>query len=78
VRITHVVTEKTTNRMIEQFLKFQDEIKCEFTIKELVGYSDKNRYKDLKIDFPEIYSLDKGDYNIYYMPDNSVSNNFLI
>jgi hypothetical protein len=27
--------------------------------------------------YPDIFHLDEGDYNIYYMPDNSIKTEFL-
>ena len=77
VRITHLVTAETTFDMIEEYLVFQQKINCQFTIKELVGFDDGGMYKKIRDKYPDIYHLDKGDYNIYYMPDNSIRNSFL-
>lgn len=77
VRITHLVTANTTFKMIEEFLAFQEKIGCQFTIKELVGFDDGGMYQKIRSLYPEIYHLDEGDYNIYYMPDNSVRTSFL-
>lgn len=77
VRITHLVTANTTFKMIEEFLAFQERICCQFTIKELVGFDDAGMYKKIREKYPDIYHLDEGDYNIYYMPDNSIRTSFL-
>ena len=77
LRITHLVTAKTTNKMIEQYLSFQNQIKCQFTIKQLVKFDDNNRYNEIRKKYPKLYHLDTGDYNIYYMPDNSIKNKFI-
>ena len=77
IRITHLVTANTTDKMIDEYLKFQKQIKCQFTIKELIGFDDKGRYKEIRKKYPQIYNLDAGDYNIYYMPDNTITNKFL-
>jgi hypothetical protein len=77
IRITHLVTKDTTYKMIEDYLRFQQKINCQFTIKELVGYDDGGRYKEIRKKYPEIFHLDEGDYNIYYMPDNVVRDKFL-
>jgi len=77
VRITHLVTADTTYELIEQYLKFQNEIKCQFTVKELIGYSDNGMYKKIREHYPEIFHLNAGDYNIYYMPDNSIRKSFI-
>lgn len=77
LRITHLVTTDTTNEMIDDFLKFQTKTKCQFTIKELVGFDDNERYKEIRKKYPEIFYLDEGDYNIYYMPDNTITDTFL-
>jgi hypothetical protein len=78
VRITHLVTEKTTFSMIDEYINFQKSINCQFTIKELIGYSDNGNYKKIKEKYNNIFSLDSGDYNIYYMPDNNIYSKFLI
>lgn len=77
LRIVHLVTEYTTNDIIEEYLLFQKKTKCQFTIKELIGFDDKGRYKQIKEKYPSIYYLDAGDYNIYYMPDNTIKDKFL-
>ncbi len=78
IRITHVVTANTTKKIIKDFLTFQDKIDCQFTIKELVGFDDNGMYEKIKEEFSSrIYSLNAGDYNIYYMPDNTIRGSFL-
>jgi hypothetical protein len=77
IRITHLVTAETTLKMIEDYLAFQKQTNCQFTIKELVGHDDKGIYKKIRSVYPNIYHLDEGDYNIYYMPDNSIRDSFL-
>jgi hypothetical protein len=76
LRITHLVTSNTTFDLIESYLKFQKEINCQFTIKELVNFNDNGMYKNIKEKYPSIYYLDAKDYNIYYMPNNSIRNYF--
>lgn len=79
LRIVHVVTQKTTFRMIDEYLDFQRKIGtgCQFTIKELVGFDDNGMYYKIKKYYPELFALDSGDYNIYFMPDNSIKTKFL-
>lgn len=77
LRITHLVTKDTTDKMIEDYLRYQEKTGCQFTIKELVNYDDGGRYQAIKAKYPEIFYLDKGDYNIYYMPDNTVKEKFI-
>jgi len=77
VRITHLVTPNTTFEMIDEYLTFQKETGCQFTIKELFGHDDVGMYSKIRQKYHEIYHLDSGDYNIYYMPDNSIRKTFL-
>ena len=77
VRVTHLVTANTTFEMVQNYLNFQNEIGCQFTIKELIGHDDNDMYKKIREHFPDIFHLDEGDYNIYYMPDNSIRDSFL-
>jgi organic radical activating enzyme len=77
VRVTHLVTADTSFNVIDEYLRLQREIKCQFTIKELIGHDDGGMYNKIKKAYPDIFHLDYGDYNIYYMPDNSIKNSFL-
>jgi hypothetical protein len=77
IRIVHVVTESTSIKMIKEFIKFQKEINCQFTLKELSEYDEGGNYNFLKIKYPDLYYLDKGDYNIYFMPDNEIYDCFI-
>jgi len=77
IRITHLVTKETTNDRIRAYLDYQKQIGCQLTVKQLVGFDDGGKYKKIRKKYPEIFHLDKGDYNIYYMPDNSIRDKFL-
>lgn len=77
LRITHLVTADTTYERIQDYLDIQDKWECQFTIKQLVGHGDMGKYKKIREKYPETFYLDKGDYNIYYMPDNSIRDKFL-
>ena len=78
VRITHLITANTTFHMIDEYLKFQNKINCQFTIKQLVNYDDNGMFVKIREKYPDIYYLEEGDYNIYYMPDNSITDKFLL
>lgn len=78
IRITHLATANTTFGMVDEYLGFQKRIGCQFTIKQLVGYDDGGVYDNLKKLYPSMFYLDKGDYNIYYMPDNNIYEEFLL
>lgn len=41
-------------------------------IEEYLNFQEKIREK-----YPQIFYLDEGDYNVYYMPDNSIRTSFL-
>jgi len=77
VRITHLVTADTTFETIKDYLGFQEKVNCQFTIKELIGYDDNGMYKKIRKKYKDIYHLDAGDYNIYYMPNNTIEYSFL-
>ncbi len=77
LRITHLITAASTNRGIRDYLNFQRKNRCQFTIKQLTKYSDKGKYCYFRRKYPDIFYLDNGDYNIYYMPDNSITKNFI-
>ena len=77
IRIVHVATTETTDKMIESYIDFQKQNSCQFTIKQLTGYDDNGAYERLKKKYPGVYYLDEGDYNIYYMPNNTISSDFL-
>jgi len=78
VRIVHVVTKKTTTTLINTYIDIAKQLNCQLTFKELVGYSDGRKYKKYKTLYPNYVFLDKGDYNLYYMPDNTIRSTFLL
>lgn len=78
VRIVHVATKSTSDAVVDEYLNFQNDTGCQFTMKQLVGFDDEKRYEQLKLSHPDAFYLDAGDYNIYYMPDNSVSDKFIL
>jgi hypothetical protein len=79
IRIVHVVTGATNFGLIDDYLSFQKKIGCQFTIKQLAGceIGDNDRYNIIKEKYPDVYHLDTGDYNIYYMPNNTIRETFL-
>lgn len=77
IRIVHVITQYSTEQLIQDYIDFCNSIGCQFTIKELVGFDDLGKYKIYSEKFDGLYSLDSGDYNIYYMPDNTITDVFL-
>jgi len=85
LRIVHVVTADSTIENIKEYFHFKSmaeiftpEADVQFTMKQLVGYDDGGNYKLFKKKFPNQFALDAGDYNIYYMPDNTITDKFLM
>ena len=77
VRITHVVTDKTTIEKAAEYIEYCDQNKLQLTFKQLSLYNDNGMYKLLKEKFKERFYLDSGDYNIYFMPNNLISDKFI-
>lgn len=77
LRVVHVVTRDTTEQKIKDFLTFSKWTNCQLTLKQLSVYNDSGNYGRFKKMFPQVYCLDEGDYNIYYMPDNMITTNFM-
>jgi hypothetical protein len=77
VRITHLVTGQTTLDVIRDYINFTSAYNIQFTIKQLIGHNDYGRFDTIRKQFPNVYYLEEGDYNIYYMPDNSIRKSFL-
>lgn len=77
LRITHLATANTTDAMIDDYISYSQKTGCQFTVKQLVGYSDNDRYKEIMHKYPQLFFLDAGDYNLYYMPDNTIQEKFL-
>jgi len=77
LRVTHVVTKKTSIDLIEQYVKYAKDNGVKFTVKKIVGYDDGGMYDLVKAKFPDLFYLDPGDYNLYYMPNNEVWKVFL-
>lgn len=72
-----MVTKYTSFGMIEDYIDFTQKYNMQFTIKHLVGYDDGNMYNLILEKYPKLFHLDVGDYNIYYMPDNTIQTKFL-
>jgi len=77
MRIVHVVTKNSTEQLIEDYIDFCKEINAQFTIRELVGFDDDGKYIKYKEKYDGLFYLDSGDYNLYYMPDNTITDKFL-
>lgn len=77
LRISHVITKNTTRAIMNEYLKVQRKLNCQLTFKQLSGYPDDGMFEEYSYFYKEAFFLGDGDYNIYYMPDNSVSEKFL-
>lgn len=77
LRIVHVVTHETTDDTMKAYSDIQKSLNCQFTIKQLVGHDDNGNYNKFRNKYPDIYHLDEGDYNIYYMPNNEITTDFI-
>jgi hypothetical protein len=64
--------------VIEDYLDFQQATGCQFTLKQLSGHDDCGNYRKFSAQYPDTFQLDEGDYNLYYMPDNTVTDNFML
>ncbi len=79
VRLVHVITKDSSDDLIEELIGFCDEYNCQLTLKELYGFNDGGRYNDLKNKYGnDLFFLDYGDYNLYYMPNNTISDRFIV
>lgn len=77
VRITHVVTAKTTEFTIKECINFCVEHNAQLSLKELAIYNDHKRFKELKNKYPNLIFLENKDYNTYFMPNNTIQTRFL-
>ena len=77
LRIVHLVTHNASFGLIDAYLRFQELHQCQFTIKQLIGHNDGGKYDFMQMQYPHVYSVDAGDYNVYYMPDNTVRTKFM-
>lgn len=77
VRVVHVATKNTSFGDIDKYLEFQYKTGCQVTVKELIGFDDSGMYHKIKDAYPDLFCLDAGDYNIYYMPDDTIRDKFL-
>jgi hypothetical protein len=77
-RVAHVVTSKTTTTMATEYIAIAETKNIEITFKKISGFSDGGAWDDLKKRYSgKIYFLDEGDYNIYYMPNNTTTEKFI-
>lgn len=79
VRMVHVATKHSSNTLIEKYIELSKELNCQLTIKQLHGHNDYGAYKRIKSLYSsKLFCLDDDDYNIYYMPDNSIVKKFML
>ncbi|MFW6247375.1 MAG: hypothetical protein ACOC22_04380 [bacterium] len=77
LRICHVATEYSTDKKIKEYIDYKNVNNCQFTVKELSGFDDKGRYKEICEKYKdEVYCLDYGDYNLYFMPNSTITRKF--
>ncbi len=82
IRLVKVITETTNNYEMEDYIHLCLDYDIQLTFKQLVNHDDDGKYEYFKKKFkhthPNVMFLDKGDYNIYLMPDGKEYNEFLI
>lgn len=78
VRLVYVVESHTTDEYVQELINFCEENNIQLTFKQLYGQDDNGRYEQLKSKYKNIFFLDYNDYNLYYMPNNSVYDKFVI
>lgn len=76
VRISHVVTKFTTDEFIQKYLEIQNIFHVQLTLKKIVNYDDDGNYEKFKKQYSDIYCLDDNDYNLYYMPNDTITEKF--
>ena len=77
IKIDGVQHEFSTIDGVQEYLDFQEETDCQFTIKPLSSFDDKGMFEKVRESFPDTYFLEEGDYNIYFMPDNTATDCFM-
>ena len=82
IRLVKVITDTTSDYEIQDYIRLCLNYNIQMTFKQLVNYDDENKYKYFKSKYKNTHRntvfLDKGDYNIYLMPDGKEYNEFLI
>lgn len=86
VRLTKVIQKNTTEKELYNVDKYSIENNCEITFKKMSHCEDNLKYEFfkenyfkniLKLENPNILFLDDGNYNIYYMPDNTIQTRYI-
>lgn len=82
IRLVKVVTSDSFYLDIRKYCDLIIHYNIQMTFKQLTGYNDNGNYylfkSKLENYHPNILFLDKGDYNIYLMPDGNEYEKFLI
>jgi len=81
LRLVFVVTNQLTIEKIDDIISKRRELSCQLSFRELYE-SDNNliniyRYIDSIAKIENIMFIKQRDYNIYFMPDNSIRNTFM-
>ena len=77
LRLFHCVLPTTTDNDIERLIKLGKELECQVSIKQLHGFDDKGRFKQISKKYPELFQVYDKNYLIYYMPNNTVTDTFM-
>ena len=77
LRLFHCVLPTTTDKNIEFLVKLGKELDCQVSIKQLHGFDDKCRFKQISEKYPELFQVYDKNYLTYYMPNNTVTDTFM-
>ena len=77
LRLFHCVLPTTTDNDIELLVKLGKELNCQVSIKQLHGFDDKGRFKQISKKYPELFQVYDKNYLTYYMPNNTVTDTFM-
>jgi len=77
-RLVHVVTADTGESGVREMLAFCTRFEWQLSLKKLAVFDDAGRFEEMRRRFSgtEIFFIEDMDYNIYFMPNNTVAEEF--
>jgi radical SAM superfamily enzyme YgiQ (UPF0313 family) len=77
LRLFHCLLPTTTDEDIERLINLSNDLNCQISVKQLHGFDDNGRFKDVTEKYPQIFKVYDKNYLIYYMPNNTITDTFL-
>jgi len=77
LRLVCVITEELTKEKIDEIIEASDELNCQVSFRELYDKTSPKELMEYVNQQPKAKLIKQNDYNLYFMPDNSIREKFI-